>query len=56
MPILILHGEDDTLIAEEQARTLAAANAGTRFVSYPDWGHDLAANEAVQDEIRSFLE
>ena len=36
MPILILHGEDDTLIAEEQARTLAAARVGTRFVSYPD--------------------
>ena len=56
LPILILHGEDDSLIAVEQARSLAQAHPDTRLVTYPGWGHDLVVHEPVQDEIAEFLE
>lgn len=55
LPILILHGEDDTLIALEQAEALASSHPDTRLVTYPGWGHDLVVHEPVQDEIAAFV-
>ncbi|ANU06846.1 alpha/beta hydrolase [Paraurantiacibacter namhicola] len=55
IPVLILHGEEDTLIRLEQARTLAAARPGTKLVTYPGWGHDLVVHPAVQGEIAANL-
>ena len=56
MPILVLHGEDDALIALDQAQALATAHPKTKLVTYPGWGHDLVVHEAVQDDIAAFLD
>lgn len=55
MPVLILHGEEDTLITLEQARTLAASRAHAELVTYPGWGHDLVGHDDVQGRIATFL-
>ncbi len=54
-PILILHGEADSLIALEQAQALASVRNDTVIETYPGWGHDLVVNEAVQARIAEFL-
>ena len=54
-PVLILHGEADSLIGVDQARALAAARPHTEIETYPGWGHALIVNEAVQDRIAAFL-
>ncbi len=56
MPVLILHGEDDTLITLAQARALVAARPDTQLVTYPGWGHELVFNAAIQRDIARFLE
>jgi pimeloyl-ACP methyl ester carboxylesterase len=56
LPILVLHGEEDTLIKVEQARALAAVHPGAQLVTYSRWGHDLVANRDVQRRIAKFLE
>lgn len=54
-PILILHGEDDSLIALEQAQALAFVRDDTVIETFPGWGHDLIAHNAVQDRIVAFV-
>ena len=56
LPILILHGEEDTLIALDQAERLAAAHPDARLETYPGWGHDLVAYPPVQTAIAGFLD
>ncbi len=56
VPILILHGEEDTLIGLDQARALAAANDQTKIITYSGWGHDLIVHEPIQEHIARFLE
>jgi pimeloyl-ACP methyl ester carboxylesterase len=51
IPVLILHGEADTLISLDQARRLAAARPDTELITYPEWGHDLVLHEEVQMRI-----
>ena len=55
-PILILHGEADSLIALEQAQALAKVRDDTVIETYPEWGHDLVVHEPVQDRIMLFLQ
>lgn len=55
-PILILHGEEDSLIALEQAQALASLRDDTAIETFPGWGHELIENEAVQDRIARFIE
>lgn len=55
-PVLILHGEEDTLIVLEQAQALASVQQDAVLETYPGWGHDLVVHEAVQDRIAAFLE
>lgn len=55
-PVLILHGEGDTLIVLEQAQDLASVRTDAILETYPGWGHDLVAHDAVQDRIATFLE
>ena len=55
MPVLILHGEADTLISLDQARALAEARPGTELVAYTGWGHELVFNPAIQERIAAFL-
>lgn len=54
-PIFILHGENDSLIALEQARSLATLRDDTVIETFPGWGHDLVVNDEVQDRIAAFL-
>lgn len=54
-PILILHGEDDSLIALEQAQALASVRDDTVIETFPGWGHDLIMHEPVQDRIAAFV-
>ena len=55
-PVLILHGEEDSLIVLEQARHLASVQPDAVLETYPGWGHDLVVHEPVQDRIAAFLE
>lgn len=55
-PILILHGEADSLIALEQAQSLARVRDDTVIETFPGWGHDLVVHEPVQDRIADFLQ
>lgn len=55
-PILVLHGEEDSLIALEQAQALAAVRDDTIIETYPGWGHDLVVHAPVQDRIASFIQ
>ncbi|GAA5056229.1 alpha/beta hydrolase [Erythrobacter westpacificensis] len=55
-PILILHGEEDSLIALEQAQALASVRDDTVIETFPGWGHDLIAHEPVQERIAAFVE
>ncbi|MDE1468226.1 alpha/beta hydrolase [Aurantiacibacter sp. D1-12] len=54
-PILILHGEADSLIALEQAQSLASVRDDTVIETFPGWGHDLVVNDAVQARIAEFI-
>ncbi len=56
MPVLILHGESDTLITLAQAQALVQARPATRIVTFPGWGHDLVFNPHINDEIARFLQ
>lgn len=55
-PILILHGEEDSLIALEQAQALASVRDDTVIETYPAWGHDLIVHEPIQDRIAAFVD
>jgi pimeloyl-ACP methyl ester carboxylesterase len=56
MPMLILHGGTDAIVSVDQARRLARANDRAELVVYPDRGHELVVDGAVQDRIAGFLE
>ncbi|RJY09501.1 alpha/beta hydrolase [Aurantiacibacter aquimixticola] len=55
-PVLILHGEGDTLISLDQAQTLAAVRNSTVMETYPGWGHDLIVHTPIQQRIARFLD
>lgn len=54
--MLVLHGEDDTVIAAAQGETLAGAVDGARFVSVPGAGHELAYRAETPAAIMRWLE
>lgn len=47
-PVLLLHGQADTLIPDAHSRRLAAAAPDARLVLVPGLGHELAYEEAAQ--------
>jgi hypothetical protein len=57
-PVLVMHGERDTIIPAAQGRELAQAlGARARWVAVPGAGHnDLLAVPAVWREVRGFLD
>lgn len=55
-PVLILHGEADTLIPLSHAERLARANPRAEFVALPGLGHNMAAEPHVQQMQLDFLE
>lgn len=55
-PILILHGEADTLIPPAHGRELAGANPRALFESFPNAGHDLAWRDPAEIRTLEFLE
>jgi len=57
-PTLVIHGENDRIIAVEDSRALAAAIPQARLVIYPDTGHmpmEEAPDQSAAD-LRAFLE
>jgi pimeloyl-ACP methyl ester carboxylesterase len=56
-PVLVVHGELDSIIPAAQGRALAVAlGTRARFVSVPGAGHnDVLAAPAVWSEVRGFL-
>lgn len=55
-PVLILHGDADTLIPYAHARQLAAARPGAQLEIFPGYGHDLAWHDIAQQTMLEFLE
>lgn len=56
MPLLILHGERDSVIPFAQGRALfALANEPKRFIRFPDGGHENLPGFGSMPEIRRFL-
>ena len=59
MPLLILHGSDDTLCAPAGSEQFAQAAPRGRFVVYPGLRHEIfnePSHEEVLKEMASFLE
>lgn len=55
-PILVLHGEADTLIPPAHARQLAASNPRVVMETYPGVGHELAWLDPAEIRTLQFLE
>ena len=55
MPVLVMHGEDDSLIPPEGGRELARLIPGAELVMLPDCGH-LVATDAEQESAAALLE
>ncbi|GAA4047919.1 alpha/beta hydrolase [Parerythrobacter jejuensis] len=54
-PILILHGDADTLIPVGHARQLAATNNAAQLEIFPGAGHDLAWQDSAERRVLDFL-
>lgn len=55
-PVLILHGDADTLIPEAHARQLAALRQDARLVIFEGKGHDLAWHDEAEETVLEFLD
>jgi hypothetical protein len=55
-PILLLHGDADTLIPSHHSRILSGATPEARLTIFPGAGHELAWKAAAQREMLQFLE
>ena len=55
-PILLLHGDRDTLIPLHHSEELFAANPDAEMVIFPGAGHDLAWHDEAENTILQFLE
>jgi fermentation-respiration switch protein FrsA (DUF1100 family) len=55
-PVLIVHGEADTLIPVSHAQRLARVSPHAEFVAVPGRGHNMAAEPGVQQVQLQFLE
>lgn len=55
-PILLLHGDADTLIPPHHSRMLAAANPDAKLVVIAGAGHELAWREEAQATMLAFLD
>ena len=54
-PILILHGDSDTLIPIDEGRLLASRNEAAKFVPFPGFGHELMYDPVIGRSIAGFL-
>lgn len=55
-PVLLLHGDADTLIPHHHSQSLAEARPDARLVIFPNAGHDLAWHDTAEREVLAFLE
>ncbi len=55
-PILLLHGDADTLIPHHHSEILAKANPSAELVIFPGAGHDLAWHDNAEQTVLEFLE
>jgi pimeloyl-[acyl-carrier protein] methyl ester esterase len=58
IPVLVIHGRQDRIVPWEAGRFLAGHLAGSRFVLYDSFGHNLPGDDpgAVARDIAEFLE
>lgn len=54
-PVLVLHGEADTLIPVAHGRQIAEAAPNGAFIAFPHAGHELAYTDEAQLVIREWL-
>ncbi len=54
-PILILHGDADTLIPVSHAEALAAADPSIELAIFRGYGHDLGWHDVAEDRMIDFL-
>lgn len=55
-PILLLHGDKDTLIPAHHSEQLVAANPASELVIFAGAGHDLAWQDDAEETVLQFLE
>ncbi len=55
-PVLLLHGDADTLIPHAHSRLLAQARRDATLVIYPGKGHDLAWHDEAEEAVLKFLQ
>lgn len=55
-PILLLHGDADTLIHDGHSRALSKANPAAKLRIVPDAGHELAWSPEAEIAVLSFLQ
>ena len=55
-PVLLLHGDADTLIPHAHSTRLAQVHQDAKLVIYPGKGHDLAWHDEAEEAVLSFLE
>ena len=55
-PVLILHGDADTLIPATHARQLAALREDAQLVIFEGKGHDLAWHDEAEEAVLDFME
>ena len=55
MPILIMHGDADTLILPSQAQALSQKNERVRLLMFEGKGHDLAGHAEIYSQVADFI-
>jgi 3-oxoadipate enol-lactonase len=57
VPTVVIHGLDDTIVAEAEARAMAAAIQGAQFIDIPDAAHlpSLEQPALVNDSLHDFF-
>lgn len=54
-PVLILHGDADTLIPYRHAELLAAGRGDAELRIFPGYGHDLAWHDVAEEAVIDFM-
>ena len=55
LPVLIVHGDEDSVVLLEQAERLAARYPEAKLVIREGQGHEIVTDPAIRDEILYFL-
>lgn len=55
-PLLVLHGDADTLIPHHHSRQLVRSRPDAELIIYPGKGHDLAWHDEAEEAVLAFLQ